>query len=172
MVSDVAVKNLPVLSGTLPPDAIFTFVHDDVQQRVSFEELQTQVDGGGGGGSVSAEGLGTDVNPGSYIDDILIGNGVDVSGLTAGDTLVVTGTLNPTSLDTGSLIVEGVNEIDGWVEIPLDTPITFTNTPSTFAATFTLPEGVTSVRSTTTFFISEGSPDVNFTVIFLKLTVA
>jgi hypothetical protein len=43
MVNDTAVKNLPVFSGVIPPDAIFTFVHNDSHKRLTFAEFKALI---------------------------------------------------------------------------------------------------------------------------------
>jgi hypothetical protein len=87
MVDDKAVKNLPAHSGTIPPDAIFSFVHNDVQKRVSFADLQTQVDAGGAAGTITFPGENT--IPPTVGTDYIEGQDVDLSASVGGDGVAV-----------------------------------------------------------------------------------
>lgn len=45
MVNDVAKKDLTPESGTIPPDALFTFVYNDIMYCITYEALAQAIAG-------------------------------------------------------------------------------------------------------------------------------
>ena len=116
MVDDKAIKDLPAHSGTLPPDAIFSFVHNDVAKRVSFQDLQVQYNNGAPSTDLEFPGFST-IPPAQYLESY-DGSDTDLTEYTGRRGIAVV-SVNPQILNVGTnrIVLEALNQLSEYVAV-------------------------------------------------------